>query len=1472
MARVVAVPAFLAALALGGLRAQTISEIHYHPKLGDEALEFVEVANDLTIPIDLSGYTFTAGIGFTFPQGTIVPARESIVVCADAAAVREHYGIENAVGNFTGRLDGSGEELVLVNHAGVQVSRVRYRVGGKWPVAPDGTGHTLALLDPHLDSGEPESWTTSLELGGTPGRENIPDKDEPRFEETVFLPGDAEWRYRKGTEAFSDPPEAWIDPSFDDSLWEIGRAGFGFEDDDDTTILDDMRNGYTTVAIRTRVTLSAEGLEEAGNFFLGVLFDDGFCAWVNGESATGANCPDPPLWNETATTSHEAQEEEVFPVDRDLFHAGENTIAILGYNRSFANSDFSLRPRFFARKPLEVPAPGDFPVVFNELYRGAGNHEAWVELYNTGLARVQLAGIGIVDDPDASAPWTFPPGAAVEPGGFVVVSAVGTGLDLARADVSLFLIAAEGSALAAARFDAFPPETSDFTEFSQASYPDGGELAWVTDDPTRGEPNRVPVEDRIVISEIHYHPPHDRPGEFIEIYNRSGDAIDISGFRFDSGVGWTFPPGTLLGGGEYAVVSEAPEVLRANYGLDRVFGPWEGRLANNGENVSLVDRNGNLVDEVRYHDGGDWPEWADAGGASLELVDPRADNDLAQAWRASDESGKTSWEELSYEADYIPAGESELHVILPERGVVRIDDVSIVRVDDPEAENLIPNPGFEENTRPWRIEGTHGSSERVEYDAYSGAASLEIRATGKGDSGCNRVETDTATRLTRARYRVSLRARWVSGSDLLILHGEFASGPWFGTRDVNMSGNSLGARFRLSIPDAIGTPGAENSVSRIAREELGRIDTGPAIGSVHQDPPAPDGNVSVLVTARIDDPDGMTAARLHFALDGRTFQETMLEDGGENGDRTAGDGVFTGTIPPATLRSRVSFWIEAEDAGGLVGVYPESAPARTLTYLVSGNSVENAQVVMDDRATTELNRRPVLSNELVDGTFVFDQKDVYYNVGVRYRGSPWGRPAKQSYRVRFPDDKHFYRDRGAMNLSNRDRGDGIPYFLISRNARPGKPAPSAEYTYARASINGQPIGMPGFFEPYDRRFVEHWFGDGAADEGVLLKAVGRLRFDDVCNRTGWDEATLLHMNRSSENYRFYWFHGMNQSEDRWEPFMDLTEVIDPRATSDAEFDERIGEVLDVEAFVRVLGPRILMNDGDGQFIGNGHNGSMVRDGNTGLWSYLAFDFGGALGGVNANLFAVRDTGVRRLLSRPAVQRVYYRVIDEYLHGYWSVSAAGPWLDEMQRTVGLGAQVKSFINSSANAVGRQIERFTAAEFRILTNDGEDVATEDPTIEIEGEASVNLVGFFVDQNGAGLEPFVPVFDARNRPTLWRATFDLPRSQNTFRFFGSDGDGALVGPASITVSRGASFVRGDADWGGRVNVTDAVTVLAYLFRGAPIECADAADANDDGRIDLSDGVRILDYVFRGGAPPALPFPDAGADSTPDELGCGE
>ncbi|MBI4605329.1 MAG: lamin tail domain-containing protein [Planctomycetes bacterium] len=84
---------------------------------------------------------------------------------------------------------------------------------------------------------------------------------------------------------------------------------------------------------------------------------------------------------------------------------------------------------------------------------------------------------------------------------------------------------------------------------------------------------------------------------------------------------------------------------------------------------------------------------------------------------------------------------------------------------------------------------------------------------------------------------------------------------------------------------------------------------------------------------------------------------------------------------------------------------------------------------------------------------------------------------------------------------------------------------------------------------------------------------------------------------------------------------------------------------------------------------------------------------------------------------------------------------------------------------------------------------------------------------------------------------------------------------------------FVRGDANRDGVVDISDALAVLFFLFRGSSsLQCEDHGDTDDSGALQVTDATVLLAYLFKGGAPPAAPFPAAGRDATPDAFACGE
>jgi bacillolysin len=100
----------------------------------------------------------------------------------------------------------------------------------------------------------------------------------------------------------------------------------------------------------------------------------------------------------------------------------------------------------------------------------------------------------------------------------------------------------------------------------------------------------------------------------------------------------------------------------------------------------------------------------------------------------------------------------------------------------------------------------------------------------------------------------------------------------------------------------------------------------------------------------------------------------------------------------------------------------------------------------------------------------------------------------------------------------------------------------------------------------------------------------------------------------------------------------------------------------------------------------------------------------------------------------------------------------------------------------------------------------------------------------------------------------------------------DPAVVPLRGLGTGGESRFRRGDVDGSERIEITDPIFVLQFLFVGGPEPvCRDAADADDSGALDITDGIRTLHWLFTGGVIPPLPGPhDCGPDPTDDLLDC--
>ncbi|MFO0916591.1 MAG: lamin tail domain-containing protein [Pirellulales bacterium] len=166
-----------------------ISEVHYNPSGAQNAgLEFIELLNTTTAPLDISGWTLSEGVDWEAPAGTVLPAGGTLTVVgfdpasATAGQFRALYGISNSVplaGPWqTGDvLDNGGETITLgrptppvpgsTTVPTIVVDQVRYDDDGAWPSLADGLGASLQRRGAGFFGSDVTSWVANQPTPGS---------------------------------------------------------------------------------------------------------------------------------------------------------------------------------------------------------------------------------------------------------------------------------------------------------------------------------------------------------------------------------------------------------------------------------------------------------------------------------------------------------------------------------------------------------------------------------------------------------------------------------------------------------------------------------------------------------------------------------------------------------------------------------------------------------------------------------------------------------------------------------------------------------------------------------------------------------------------------------------------------------------------------------------------------------------------------------------------------------------------------------------------------------------------------------------------------------------------------------------------------------------------------------------------------------------------------------------------------------
>ena len=1042
-----------------------------------------------------------------------------------------------------------------------------------------------------------------------------------------------------------------------------------------------------------------------------------------------------------------------------------------------------------------TPGAANFPVAvtpalaINEL-DAATNVLFRVELLNCGTSAIALGSFTLVADSTNGATNFALPAGTLNPGQFAVFDSAQTGFHPLQND-KLSLLTSNATLLV---------DAATVKNQLRARSPDGvGRWVRATAE-SFGASNVVVLNRDIVINEIMYEAAPGYPSnvyagsdeEWVELFNRGTSTVHLAGWSLDNGIHYDFPTNAQLASGAYLVVARDAMAMRAAHPAISVLGNFSGKLAKT-DLIELKDASQRVVSEVRYYSGGRWPARAAGGGSSLELMDPYADGRRAESWAASDETARTSWETITYRGVASPnkgfnIGNNiwnEFVVGLLDAGELLLDDVSVIESPGTgQARQLIQNGSFEGDTAGsspafWRMQGTHGQHgrTRVEVDPVNaGNKVLHVYASGATDFLQNHIETTlkaagaVVSVVAGREYEISYRAKWLGGARLL---------------NTRLYLKWLQRTTVLSAPASGGTPGAINS-RRVPS-------AGPTYAALSHAPVVPSAGANVTVNVNAYDPQGIAAMTLAWRVDGGSWNSTPMSPDAA----TAGQGGYRGTIPGQAGGTKIQFYVEGRDTLGATSLFPAGGTnSRAMLVFNDGQAAAapnfNLRFVMTaaDTATMYFSTNR-MSNDRLGATVIYNESEVYYDVGVRLKGSAFGRnnDTETGLSIDFDPERKF---RGAHDSISIERGGSKREILakhLFNQAGKGVVAGYDDVAHIltpRAQDAGR--GFLSMTRTTDTMLdTEYGSGGTVYNLELLYTPNGTVNGNPEAPKLNFPYShnngfpDLQDLGDDKEVYRWNFQVRNNRERDDFSLMMAAAKSFE---FNGAALDAQLHEVLDVDQWLRCFAMESLVGNDDFYTRFYNHNFRMYQRPGDNRLVALPWDLDRAFNlATTATLWGnVTDmlggtNRMRKLIEYPPNQRAYYGHLLDLISTCYNGGYATRWANHYAALSGDGgiAGYASYIANRAAYVQGQIPAFPG--FSITTSNGLDFSVNSNRVTLTGNAPLAMR--YIRINGAVFDPGWPTL------TNWSVQLALPGGASALVLQALDGQGNVL--TNLTASIG-------------------------------------------------------------------------------------
>jgi parallel beta-helix repeat protein len=181
--------------------------------------------------------------------------------------------------------------------------------------------------------------------------------------ETVLLQLGSSMKYNVPTTAALG--ETWTATGFIDSSWTAGTYEIGYDTNNQIQVLLKTKVAAATLSVYTRAHFAIDDLAAVDTVWLGVDYDDGYIAWINGQEVARVNMPAGAVaFNTPASVEHESGHgptavydpiRDITAVAKPHLVQGDNVLAIGIWNVNSTSSDLALLPYLSINRPVAPP-------------------------------------------------------------------------------------------------------------------------------------------------------------------------------------------------------------------------------------------------------------------------------------------------------------------------------------------------------------------------------------------------------------------------------------------------------------------------------------------------------------------------------------------------------------------------------------------------------------------------------------------------------------------------------------------------------------------------------------------------------------------------------------------------------------------------------------------------------------------------------------------------------------------------------------------------------------------------------------------------------------------------------------------------------------------------------------------------------------------------------------------------------------